>query len=474
MSKESSDTKRTPGAKYEVVSFDSMQIWLPEDVKEHIAQYAMPAPKKSERWNKIRYGFFSAYRRLFSVFFLANIILMCVLGALSTVRSGFFTYQHAGTAVAVNVFATSLARHEHFINLLFKIVTAIPHSVPLSIRRHAAKVYSFGGVHSGCGISAFLWYICYAALLLKAFPANVGLAATVSLMITCFFVLILLAYPSIRSLHHNAWEWSHRFAGWASVVVFWAQIIIVSFEVGHIEHINPGMVLLTTPAFYSLCCIMYLLTYPWLRLRRRTFEIEKISNHSVRLWLHHDKLMPTCHGTRLATNPLLENHGFATIPNENGARGYSVLIAKNGDWTTKIVEDPPSYLWQRGAPTMGVAGVSLAFKKVLCVCTGTGIGPILSFLQCHPEWDCRILWTARMPQVSFGSAIMGAVLKSDANALIYDTANGRCDMSALTYATAIECEAEAVIVISNPELTAQVVYDMECRGVAAFGAIWDS
>jgi hypothetical protein len=69
---------------------------------------------------------------------------------------------------------------------------------------------------------------------------------------------------------------------------------------------------------------------------------------------------------------------------------------------------------------------------------------------------------------------MGAVLKSDPNALIYDTANGRCDMSTLTYAVAKECEAEAVIVISNPKLTAQVVYDMECRNVAAFGAIWDS
>ncbi|SMY27240.1 unnamed protein product [Zymoseptoria tritici ST99CH_1A5] len=474
MTKISEDTKRSSGSKFEVESFDSMQLLLPEDVKQLTAKYTMPAPKKSERYNKLRYGFFSAYRRLFSVFFLANIILMCSFGALSTIRPGFFTYQHAGTAVAVNVFVTSLARHEHFINLLFKIVISIPHSAPLSFRRHASKIYSFGGVHSGCGVSAFLWYICYATLLLTAFPKNVGLIAKVSIMTACFIVLIVLSYPPIRSLHHNSWEWSHRFAGWVAVAVFWAQILLVSFSAGHTESINPGMVLITTPAFYFLCAIMYLLIYPWLRLRRRTYDVEKISNHSVRLWVHHDTHMATCRGTRLATNPLLENHGFATIPNENGARGYSVLIAKNGDWTTKIVEDPPRYLWQRGAPTTGVASVSLVFKKVLCVCTGTGIGPILSFIQAHPEWNCRILWTARMPQVSFGSAIMGAVTKSDPNALIYDTANGRCDMSALTYAAAKESEAEAVIIISNPKLTKQVVYDMECRGVAAFGAIWDS
>ena len=47
-------------------------------------------------------------------------------------------------------------------------------------------------------------------------------------------------------------------------------------------------------------------------------------------------------------------------------------------------------------------------------------------------------------------------------------------MVALTYQLYREFDAEAVFVISNPKVTRKVVYGMETRGVAAYGAIFDS
>ena len=47
-------------------------------------------------------------------------------------------------------------------------------------------------------------------------------------------------------------------------------------------------------------------------------------------------------------------------------------------------------------------------------------------------------------------------------------------MVAITYKLVVEAQAEAVFIISNPKLTRRVVYAMESRGIAAYGAIFDS
>lgn len=461
-----------------IVALDTSSIYNKAMADAYIAANPLPKATHSEIYNKIRYGFFSAYRRLFALVFLANIITMCVFGAITIARPGFFTYEMAATAVGANIVVTSLARHEHFINMLFRIVIAIPLSWPLAIRRHAAKIYSYGGIHSACGVSALLWYICFTALLLANYDGPEGILnafrVTVAIMLFIFFVLIGLAYPTIRSKYHNQWEWTHRYAGYAAVGIIITQTGILIWSKAHTTGTAWGLVMVQTPSFWFLVIVMCLLVYPWLRLRKLTYDVEKISDHSMLLTIHDDKLMPTCKGVRLSTKPLFENHGFASIPNPDGKHGYSVLIAKNGDWTTKLVDNPPKYLYSRGAPTIGVMGVGLILRRVVVMATGTGIGPTLSFFQCHPEWACRIVWTVRSPEESFGKAINAAVRRSDPNAVVYDTFHGRTDIVGLAYAAYKEFNAEAVIIISNPILTQKVVYAMETRGVAAYGAIWDS
>jgi hypothetical protein len=47
-------------------------------------------------------------------------------------------------------------------------------------------------------------------------------------------------------------------------------------------------------------------------------------------------------------------------------------------------------------------------------------------------------------------------------------------MVAIAWQLVQESNAEAVFIISNPKLTQRVVYGMQTRGVAAYGAIFDS
>ena len=180
-------------------------------------------------------------------------------------------------------------------------------------------------------------------------------------------------------------------------------------------------------------------------------------------------------GTRLSDSPLTENHGFATIPNPDGRNGYSVIVSNAGDWTNKIIKNPPSHLWMRGAHTMGVSRIGLLFKPVVMAATGSGIGPTLSFLQAHPHWPCRVVWSATYPEETFGQEIMAAVLRADPSAVIVcRKRTGRYAMHELAYAAYRSCGAEAVVLISNPPETKRTVYELEARNVPAYGAIFDS
>ena len=71
--------------------------------------------------------------------------------------------------------------------------------------------------------------------------------------------------------------------------------------------------------------------------------------------------------------------------------------------------------------------------------------------------------------------ILRSVMRADREAIIVDTKEtGHPDLPALTWAVMEQVAAEAVIVISNPKVTKMVVFELERRGVAAFGAIFDS
>ena len=115
------------------------------------------------------------------------------------------------------------------------------------------------------------------------------------------------------------------------------------------------------------------------------------------------------------------------------------------------------------------------FKPIVIVATGSGIGPCLSFLNVHRGLPKRVLWSARCPLTTYGVGILRDVLRADPKALIVDTTrSGIPDLLALTWALVRDMGAEAVMVVGNPGVTRQVVEGMEGRGVAAFGAVFDS
>jgi hypothetical protein len=373
----------------------------------------------------------------------------------------------------------ALMRQEHVVNTLFRMAYLLPNHAPLSLRRRAAKVYSYGGIHSGCAVSALLWYVFNVVLIFTRFRGlqvefKILAVLTVATLLV-FAIIILLSHPAIRRTKHDLWEASHRFGGWTAIILVWVQAIILVVAQAHAARLPIRKVLVKTPTFWFLVIITACLIYPWLRLRRRKVQAEVLSSHAIRLYFE-DGTLPTCVGYKLSCKPLIENHGFAAISNTADEEvGYSIIVSNNGDFTKKMITNPPTLVYTRGAPVTGVMRIATLFQRIVIVTTGSGIGPALSFVNVRPHWPMRVIWAARDPESTYGAEIINAVLRADRRAIIVDTKKiGYPNMPALTYAAYESFAAEAVMVVSNPAVTAKVVFEMESRGVPAFGPIFDS
>ncbi|KAJ2901729.1 uncharacterized protein MKZ38_001539 [Zalerion maritima] len=467
-----------------------------------------PIPNKqggqTYRW--LRWNFGSVYRRIFTLAFLCNLATLLALGIQHALGRRFLTYNDCATAVAANLLAAMVIRNEHLVNMLFSVFVVSTERLPLRLRLLLAKVYSYGGIHSGCGVAATFWYIAYLVLLTQQLdttpnPIVRGFVFLVSYSIVfCLATILFFAHPTMRVKVHNWFEGIHRFVGWTTIALFWVQVLGLASDEATVNDVSVGSACAKSSAFWMVIFITLLIIYPWGRLRLRDVEVEPMSKHVAKINFNY-KNVQFGQAIRLADQPLHETHAFAVIPNpaaadaekgEGGAdgllsnagkKGFSVLVSHAGDWTRKIIDNPPKQLYTRGVPQYGVLRVAGMFKPCIVVATGSGIGPCLSLFVQRPNHPVRIVWSTKKPAETYGQNIIDLLKKTDPNALIIDThKTGRPDLVGDVWRIWEESHradggknaCEAVVMISNQKVTRKVIYGLESRGIPAYGAIFDS
>lgn len=433
-----------------------------------------------QRW--VRHRAFILYRRFFSVVVLANLAVAAFI-LYRKIGQGRNVLGDLATAAASNLCVAVLMRSEPVVNLLFTVFCSVPTSFPLAIRRHCARIFHIGGIHSGCAIAATVFFSIFTITATVEFAAAIpsqGVSTAVLALSYLIMALLIaigsMSHPTIRMKYHNIWEASHRFGGWAALILLWVQTALATKDLN--PSIAPSAAYLHSPPIWLLSIATAAIIFPWLHLRKVPVRSEVLSNHAVRLWF--DYTTPVV-GTavRLAERPLVDWHGFATItnpktPKNPNATGFSLIVSRAGDFTGRTIERAPTHIWVRGIPTCGVLRIATLFKSVVLVATGSGIGPCLAVILAK-KVPARILWTAPNPEQTFGKEIVDSVLDTDPNAVIHNTRTmGKPNMSLMAYQMWKESGAEAVCIISNKKFTTKVVYDMEARGIPAYGAIFDS
>ncbi|KAJ4983734.1 Linear gramicidin synthase subunit C [Stagonosporopsis vannaccii] len=433
-----------------------------------------------QRW--VRHRAFILYRRFFSIVIFANLAIAAFI-IFRKIGQGKSVLGDLATATASNLCMAVLMRSEPVVNLLFTIFCSVPTSFPLTIRRHCARIFHIGGIHSGCAIAATVFFSIFAIMATIEFHAAAPLqrVSTAVLVLSYLIMALLVAigsmsHPTIRTKYHNVWEMSHRFGGWTALILLWVHTILATRDLN--PSIAPSVAYVDSAPIWLLSIATAAIIFPWLHLRKVPVRSEVLSNHAVRLWFDYNTPVVGT-AVRLAERPLVDWHGFATITNPKTAKnpnasGFSLIVSRAGDFTGRTIERAPTHIWVRGIPTCGVLRIATLFKSVVLVATGSGIGPCLAVILAK-KVPARILWTAPNPEQTFGKEIVDSVLDTDPHAVIHNTRTmGKPNMSLMAYQLWKESGAEAVCIISNKKFTTKVVYDLEARGIPAYGAIFDS
>jgi hypothetical protein len=361
------------------------------------------------------------------------------------------------------------------INALAWLATRPPPTWPLRLRWSFGKYYHFGGLHVGASVSGMFWYLVFVASLTHDRARGVGDVSVANLVVsyvvvTLFVVMVIMATPRLRAAQHDRFEVTHRFCGWAALVLVWINTALFVIS----QHGSLGWSLLSAPTIWMLVLATACAAWPWLLLRKVPITIERPSSHAVIVEMHH-AVRPGVGTTRpISRHPLVGWHHFANVPAPAGSCRYRMVISRAGDWTSAFIDDPPPHVWVRGIPTMGVANVRKLFKKVVLVATGSGIGPMLGHLL-DTTVPSRLVWVTRNPRRTYGDDLVDEIEAAQPDAVIWDTdERGKPDILRLAYAAYLSSDAEAVVCISNRKVTWQVVHGLERRGIPAFGPIWDS
>lgn len=453
------------------LSYDSTWDW-----KRYLAKADIEAQRNPPlSFASIRYIIFTIYRRLFSLVWFANVATFIVIMVRS--REKLLAFVNAAGA---NLMVCGLARHPQVVNAIFRSICSIPRSTPLWLRRRAAKAYHYGGVHSGCGVAAFLWYAGLVVLISRQYWLIRDPGMTVPIVVLAYLLLvnlitiIVVAHPTFRVKRHDDFELIHRFSAWSAVVIFLVLLMIFSDQARREQGISLGRYLLSLPAFWFILVIIATIIHPWLLLRRVHVTPEYLSSHAVRLHLDHTT---TAFGKVIALtkHPLTDWHSFATFPDDSHNKSFSCIVSRAGDWTARCIEQQPTQLWKRGVLMYGFIHVMRVFRRVIVVATGSGIGPCLSFLSEKDRPPMRLVWQTRNPNRTYGREVVDLVRQLDPDPLLIDTGNsGRVEMVPIIQELVREFDAEAVCVVSNPRLTKKVVFELEANRVPAFGPIFDS
>ncbi|KAK2802003.1 hypothetical protein FQN51_004913 [Onygenales sp. PD_10] len=427
--------------------------------------------KQPGRYALLRYRLLNIYRRLFSLVFFANLAVFIVIMATDRSLPAFVN------AAAANLMVCGLARQPLVVNAIFVVLCCIPRSAPLRLRCIAAKVYHYGGIHSGCGVASFFWYVGLVALVTRKYIGGHEISTAVLSLSYVILVLLIgilvVAYPHFRFKRHDYFELTHRFAGWTVLALFLALMLLFGNDARREQHRTLGGYLIRLPAFWFLMVAVAAVIHPWLLLRKVPVEAEVLSKHAVRLRFTYSATK-FGKGVQLSKHPLRDWHSFATFPNPN-TQDFSCLVSKAGDWTADTIKNPPTHLWKRGVLIYGFGYVTRLFRRVILVTTGSGIGPCLSLLGDEHRPPLRVVWQTRSPLQTYGQDVNRSVRRLDPNPVVIDSDKcGRVDMLPLVIELVKDFQAEAVCVISNPVVTGELVFALEAGGIPAFGPIFDS
>ncbi|KAG8712901.1 hypothetical protein FRC08_013951 [Ceratobasidium sp. 394] len=380
-------------------------------------------------------------------------------------------------AAIINLTIVVLVRNELLLGAAYYSFNYIP------FRRFYfhRMLHSIGGLHVGGAFATLIWIITYVAELGKHTPLdtslNRALFVTALLLPIGITIMIVFALRPLRERFHNAWEYTHRFVGWALVFDLIAHLGVRAATLPKARDlfIHGALPYLTIVITISIFYVWFTVTKP---------KVKVFANKSVAIVKFPGK--PTlADGTfaRISRN-WWQWHAFSVAFSDNtnpDKPEFALIIGKAGDWTNGLITDStsgnaPERMFIRGVNPPGFMHMHHAYKKVVTVCTGAGIAPALPHIRQHTS-DIYLIWIGKNHRETYGEEVWGSVANNlpENQIQLHDTGKqGRPDIKELIQKAARKHQAEAVFIVSNDPYTLLVMNICWRIGIRCYGATRDS
>jgi len=355
------------------------------------------------------------------------------------------------------------ARHDGIVRGVFALGRLVP-----SYRLHQLA-YHVGQLHRAMAIAGMAWLAVAAALAMPSSPiARMAPAGVLAILV----VMARTARDRVRPSRHNRFESVHRLGGWAAL-----GILAVIVPVEATRSLPPGSSLaglLRQPSVLLLAVLVMLVAHPWLSVRRLPAEFLAVTGEVVMVALPGRRALGEF--VRVSREGR-EWHSFAVATTgSEGAGRYCLVIRRAGDWTERLASDvehgrAPACLWVRRMRGYGFMYHAQAYRRVLMVATGAGIGPVLPYLLGRSPVQFECLWIGRCHRAAMGTDLVDRVLAGGPVTLI-DTSRGRPDAGACV--ARVAHRFDAVFVVSNDVVRDSVARACEALGVPWYGPTFDS
>ena len=187
------------------------QLTQPNESEEPwISKPSLPMKVSFKCYRNVRWLVYTTYARLWSLAIFVNSIILSLLLCNTSWRDSALSLSGTATATSVNITISVLLRQEHMVNLLFLISCAVPISAPLRMRRWAAKIYCYGGLHSGCALAATGWFAAFCGFVIKQLIHDPLVDPAMTTAAFALIVLLATMCISSRKFQANAQSTSSR------------------------------------------------------------------------------------------------------------------------------------------------------------------------------------------------------------------------------------------------------------------------
>ncbi|EGO26239.1 hypothetical protein SERLADRAFT_367830 [Serpula lacrymans var. lacrymans S7.9] len=415
------------------------------------------AEKKSKknqvsRWVQFQL-WFNTYRKFYCIILIINLVGL-VLAA-----TGVWAYPHqySGALLLGNLQTAILMRNELFLRFLYLLVNScFAKWTPLWFRLSCTSALQhIGGIHSGCATSGCIW-LTYRVVILFIEGSNDAVLATGITTDVAVAISIASAFPWVRNNHHNVFERHHRFIGCYDLET---------------RSMDPkGTYILRQQDFWYIFIMTILVIIPWVTVRQVKVDVEIPSPKVV--ILRFERGMQQGLLARISRGCIWEYHAFGIISEGTHAKYHYLICGVQGDFTRRLVDDPPKYLWTRQLKFAGVSNTSALYKRGIRVCTGTGLGAALSTcLQLY------LIWIGSDQEKTFGPTISGLIHRhlGPERVTLWDSKQrgGRPDIMKLLKEIYDSWQAEVIFITSNYQGNKEMMEGCKQAGMPAFGTLWD-